>query len=53
MISVSEYRKILNDEITSDELIKKRIKYIEAFCRNIIKFEFEQYVKETKQKRKL
>jgi len=45
MISVAEYRKILKDEVTDEELIKKRINYIEALCRTIIRTEIEKYVK--------
>lgn len=45
MISVAEYRKILQDEKTSDGEIKKKIQYLETFCRNIIKVEINEYVK--------
>lgn len=41
MISPKEYRKILNDYKSSEEQIKKRLEYLEAFCRNIIKQELE------------
>jgi len=43
MISIEEYRKIMKDEISSDELILKRIQYLKAFCKNIIKSELEKY----------
>jgi len=48
MISVSEYRKITGDNETSIEKIEKRIKYIETFCRKIIKLELENYVQKNK-----
>lgn len=40
-VSVEEYRKILNDKESSDEEIKKRLAYLEAFCFNIVKMEIE------------
>ncbi|MEI7765611.1 MAG: hypothetical protein WCI93_03440 [bacterium] len=49
MVSIDEYRKILGDYTSTDEQIKKRINYLEAFCRNIIKFELETYVKGKKE----
>lgn len=52
MISVDEYRKILNDRVSSDEQIVKRLKFLEALCRNLIKGEIEIYVKEQKAKTK-
>lgn len=48
MVTVEEYRKILNDQKTSDENITKRLKYLEAFCRNIIKTELQRYVAKSK-----
>ena len=44
IISISEYRRILGDHKSSDEIIRKRIIYLEAFCRNVIKMEIEKYV---------
>lgn len=46
MLSVAEYRKMLNDYVSSEENIKQRINYIEAFCRRIIKNEIQGYAKE-------
>ena len=37
---------MLKDYISTDEQIKKRLIYLEAFCRNVIKGEIEKYVKE-------
>jgi len=45
MLTIEEYRKILNDNVSSAEQIKKRLEYLEAFCRNIIKIELKDYVK--------
>jgi len=45
MLSIKEYREILNDEESTDEQIKKRTEYLEALCRNVIKIEIENYVK--------
>lgn len=44
MVSVEEYRKILNDHTSTDEQIKKRLQYLEGLCRNIIKPELQTYV---------
>jgi hypothetical protein len=44
MLSISEYREILKDNVSSNEQIEKRLEYLEAFCRNIIQAELEQYV---------
>lgn len=35
----------MNDYISSEEQIKKRLEYLEALCRNVIKLEIENYVK--------
>jgi len=45
MITTKEYRKILSDSSSSEELIKSRIEFLTAFCRNIAKNEIEKYVK--------
>ena len=44
MISIKEYRKILNDQVSSDEQVKQRLQYLEAFCRNIIRLELKTHV---------
>lgn len=49
VVTVDEYRKILDDKDSSDEQITKRIQYIEALCRNIAKQELENYVNQNKQ----
>jgi hypothetical protein len=48
MISTEEYREILNDRVSSAEQIKKRLEYLEAFCRNVIKIELKKYVKQSR-----
>ena len=50
MVSIAEYRKILNDQKSSDEQIQKRIDYLVAFCKNIISIELETYVKQNNNK---
>jgi len=45
-VSVDEYRKILNDEYTPDQIILTRVNYLEEFCRNIIKIELQKHGKE-------
>jgi hypothetical protein len=42
IVTIEEYRKILKDYRSTDEEIKKRLEYLETFCRNIIKQELEK-----------
>lgn len=48
VISVLDYRRILADNVSTDGQIIKRLQYIEALCRNIIRNEVKKYVKSTK-----
>ena len=43
VVSVAEYRKLLGDHQSTDERIIERLRYLEAFCRNIIKPEIKTY----------
>jgi uncharacterized protein YcbK (DUF882 family) len=43
-ISIEDYRKITNDYKTQDNLIEKRLSYLESFCRNIIRTELNRTV---------
>lgn len=45
LVSIPEYRKRLNDYKTPDEIVQKRLEYIEALCRNVIRQELEAYEK--------
>lgn len=36
-----KYREILNDYRSTEEQITKRLQYLEAFCRNVIRSELE------------
>ncbi|MEI6553125.1 MAG: hypothetical protein WCO09_01005 [bacterium] len=42
LVSVEEYRQILNDFTSPTELIEKRLQYLESFCRNIIRPELQK-----------
>ena len=44
MVTIEEYRKMLNDRTSLDEQIKARLDYLEGFCRNIIRAELQAYV---------
>ena len=44
VVSVAEYRKLLGDHQSTDERITERLRYLEAFCRNIIKPELKTHV---------
>ena len=43
ILSIEEYRSILADSSSSDHQIRKRVQYLEAFCRNVIRLELENY----------
>lgn len=43
---------MLDDQTSSDEQITKRLEYLEALCRNVIRGEIESYVKDLKYKQK-
>jgi hypothetical protein len=43
MVTIEEYRKMLNDRTSSDEQIKTRLDYLEGFCRHVIKAELQAY----------
>ena len=42
VVSVEEYRQLVNDFTSSDERIEERLQYLEAFVRNIIRPELEK-----------
>ena len=44
-MKIEEYRKILKDDVSSDEQIQERLDYLEAFCSNVIRIELEKYYK--------
>ena len=44
MLTIQEYRQILSDQKSTDAQISKRIEYLEALCRNIIRNEIQNYV---------
>jgi hypothetical protein len=49
-MEIKEYRKILNDDFSSDEQIQKRLDYLEALCRNVIKIELEKHFPKSAQR---
>ena len=48
VLSVGEYRRLLNDHESTDDMVIARLRYIEALCRNLIKPELQAYVRENK-----
>lgn len=52
IITIQEYRNLIGDNSTSNEQVKRRIEYLEALCRNIIRSEIDNYGKETRSKNK-
>lgn len=45
VVSVREYREMFADNISTDEQVVKRLRYLEALCRNAIKGELQEYAK--------
>jgi hypothetical protein len=48
VVSVAEYRKLLNDNISSDEQIHARIQHLDGLCRNVARDEIKAYVSKIK-----
>lgn len=44
MVTIEKYREILNDRTSSDSQIKECLQYLEAFCKNVIDMEIENYI---------
>lgn len=42
LVSIAEYRRLLGDYVSTDERIRERLQYLEAFCRNIIRPELQK-----------
>lgn len=42
-VTVEEYRQILDDRTSPDAKIEKRLRYLEAFCRNVIRNELQKH----------
>ncbi len=43
LVSIGEYRQLLGDNTSADKQIVKRLQYLEAFCRSIIKPALQKY----------
>lgn len=43
MVTIEEYRGILKDFVSPDELVRSRLQFLESFCRNVIRNEIEKY----------
>lgn len=48
VISVDEYRSLVDDFDSSEDKIIQRINYLTAFCRNVARAELDRYVNEIK-----
>lgn len=48
LVSIAEYRQLLGDQASTDERIRERLQYLEAFCRNIIKPELQKTYEQSK-----
>lgn len=48
VISIRAYREMLADNVSTDEQILRRLRYLEALCRNVIKHELKTYISASK-----
>ena len=48
--SVEEYRNLTGDTVSSNEIIQKRIDYLNALCRNVIRQELDAFMRLNKDK---
>lgn len=46
LVSIEEYRKLFGDYKSEDNLIERRLRYMEALFRNISKNELQRYTTE-------
>ena len=49
VVSVAEYRQLVGDSTSSDIQIVERLRYLEAFCRNIINPELQKIYEQGKE----
>lgn len=42
MVTIQEYRETLADYESTDDQITKKLDYLRAFCKNVIKLELDQ-----------
>lgn len=45
IISIAEYRRIMDDDVSTEEQILPRLQYLESLCRNVIRAELQKYEK--------
>lgn len=43
VVSVAEYRKLLDDNVSSDEVVRQRLQYFEILFRHMIREELRTY----------
>lgn len=43
VVSIAEYRNLLNDFTSTDAQVVRRLQYLEALCENIIRSEIQNY----------
>lgn len=48
IVGIQKYRDLLSDTTSTDEQIIKRLQYIEALCRNVIRREIKNHVESKK-----
>lgn len=41
---IADYRRIMKDDASSEEVIVKRIRYIEVLCKKVIDQEMDRYL---------
>ncbi len=48
LLTIDEYREIMNDYQTPDDVIQRRLLYIQSLCKNVISTELEKYLTQIK-----
>jgi hypothetical protein len=52
IVSIKEYRELLNDYTSTDAKAEERLLFIEAYCQNIISNGLEKYITEVRSNKK-
>lgn len=47
LVSVEEYRRMLNDNRSTDEEVLRRLQYLQSLCRSVIQNELENHANKT------
>lgn len=48
VVTIEDYRTLMHDQVSSDQQILKRLRYLESLCKNVIREELSKFSKTTK-----